>query len=129
FALARDASGQLADQAGDGGRLFSFRLAAEEFVETIHIHSSGNNERSLAFAHNLRLLVVVANFAHNLFHQILDGDQTGYAAIFVHDDRHADILLLHFAQQVAAQLTFRDEVNVAPHDRFQDAHVSFAVGH
>src|SRR6202140_701263 len=129
LAFAGNSPGEFADQASDGGRLFSFRLAAEEFVEAVHVHSARDDERALAFTHNLRLVVIVADLSHDLFHQVLDGNQTRHAAVFVHHNRHADVLLLHFAQQIASQLALRHEIDVAPHDRLHDADPRFAVGH
>ena len=73
--------------------------------------------------------MIIADFTHNFFHEILDRNQSRYAAVFVDHNRHTDILLLHFAEQIAAQLAFRHEIDIAPHDRAQHADVRLAVGH
>jgi len=55
-------------------------------------------------ADDLCFLVLVPDFAHDLFHQIFDRDQPGDAAIFVDHNRHADVAALHLAQKIADQL-------------------------
>ncbi len=73
--------------------------------------------------------MLVADFANDLFHQILDRHQAGHAAVFVDHNRHANIVLLHFAQQIAAEFALGYEVNIAPHQRFESALRGFAIGH
>src|SRR5579871_732652 len=128
LALSGNAPGQLAHQAGDSSRFLAVRLGAEEFVETIDIHVSGNDKGALAFAHNFRLVALVSNLADDFFNQILNGDQSRHAAVFIDDDRHADILLLHLAQQFASQLAFGDEVHVPPHERIKRARMRLGIG-
>ena len=51
----------------------------------------------------------------------------GDAAVFVHDDGHANIVLLHLAQQIADQLALGDKIDIAAHDGVHRAHVGFGV--
>ena len=46
------------------------------------------------------VVVFVFDFADDLFHHILNGDQTVDAAVFVHDQSHVRALHAHFEQQV-----------------------------
>src|ERR1700752_2484695 len=61
LAFAGNSPSKFADQAGDSGRFLSFRLAAEKFVKAVHVHSARDDEGALTFAHNLRLVVIVAD--------------------------------------------------------------------
>jgi len=52
----------------------------------------------VVFLHDLRFLVLVADFSYDFFDQVLDGYEAGYAAVFVYYYRHADVTALHLAQ-------------------------------
>src|SRR5579862_1525332 len=127
LALVWNSARQFADQAGDRRRFFPLRLHAEKFIQAIDIHSTGNDECPFPVTNDFGLVAVVTNFAHDLFDQILDGDQSRHAAIFIDDDRHADVLLLHLAQKIAAQLAFGNKVDIPPHDGIERAQMSFRV--
>ena len=71
----------------------------------------------------LGIVVLVVDLADDLFQHILDGDQTGDAAVFVDHDRHVIARLAELAQQDIEALGFRDQ-----HRRAQQfAHRSGAV--
>src|SRR5579863_4392802 len=72
FALARNSPGELADQAGNRGGLLALRLAAEEFVQAIQIHSARDDEGMIALANDFRLIPLIADFADNFFHQVFN---------------------------------------------------------
>src|SRR5215472_246069 len=73
--------------------------------------------------------MLVPDFTDDFLDQVLDGDQAGDAAIFVDDNREADVMLPHLAQQVTAQLTLGDEIQVLAHERFDRARAGFGVGY
>src|SRR5579864_6806284 len=129
FALARNPTRELAHEPGDGRRFFAFRLRAEEFAEPVHIHAAGNNESPVAVTNDFRFIALIADFADDLLDQVFDGHQPRDAAVLVDNNRHAIVLPLHFAEQVASQLALRNEVNIAPHDGIQSTDVGFAVRH
>ena len=52
----------------------------------------------------LRAVVLVLKFADDLLDGVLDGDQSGDAAVFVDDDRHMLPGLLHGVEQVIHRL-------------------------
>src|SRR5215471_7353336 len=123
-----NSAGEFADQSRNGCRIFSFRLRPEQFVETVDIHTSGNDETAVAVTYDFRFIALVPDLADNFFHQVFDRDESRDSAVLIDNDRHADILLLHLAQQVASQLAFRYEVNIPAHDAAHRPHVRFAVG-
>ena len=51
----------------------------------------------------------IADFAHNLLHQVLDGDEPGDGPVFVDDDGELGGRLLQLLQQVGGALGFRHE--------------------
>ena len=73
--------------------------ACRRVHQTVYIHVAGDDVGVIVFLHDLRFLVLIADFAYNFFYQVFDGHQAGYATVFIHDDRHADVTALHFAQQ------------------------------
>ncbi len=63
----------------------------------------------------LDLVVFVLNVTYNLLDQILDGQKTRRATIFVDDDGHLYMILLHLAKQITDVPRFRGEPG-GPHD-------------
>src|SRR5271165_5933153 len=108
-------SGKFAHQAGNRGRLFLIGPDAEQLLQEIDVGIAVKNVGGVALLYDLGLLVLVADFSHDLFDQIFDRDQATDSAIFVYHDRHADVVALHLAEQFASQLGFGDEVHVGLH--------------
>ena len=73
--------------------------------------------------------MLVADLSDDFFHQVFDGHQAGHSAVFVHDNGHADIVLLHLAQQIADQLALGHKIDIAAHDGVHGAIVGFGVRH
>ena len=73
--------------------------------------------------------MLVADFADDLLDQILDGHQSGDAAVFVDHDGQAGVFALHLAQQFVALLGFRNEVDVGLHQVADRRGAGVGVGH
>ena len=71
--------------------------------------------------------MLIANLTHNFFDQVFDGDEASHAPVFVNHDGHANVVLLHLAQKVAAPLALGHEVNVLTHERVHGAGTGFGV--
>ena len=54
-------------------------------------------------------VVLVADLADDLLHQILDRDQARGAAVLIDDDRDMDLVALHLAQECVDLLRLRNE--------------------
>src|ERR1022692_76912 len=115
FTRLGDVSGELAYQPGNGGRLFFVGPHAQQLFQQVHIGVAVEDVRGLALLHDLSLFVLVADLADDLFHQVLDGHQAGDSAVLVDDDGHANVVALHLAHQLAAQLGFGDKVHIGLH--------------
>ena len=63
----------------------------------------------------MALGVLVANFAHDFFHQIFQRDQAGDGAIFVNDNGHVNIVFLHFAQKLRSHFKIKHKQH-RPHE-------------
>src|ERR1039458_3080313 len=110
-----DVSGELAYQPGNGGRLFFVGPHAQQLFQQVHIGVAVEDVRGLALLHDLSLFVLVADLANDFLHQVFDGDQAGDSAVLVDDDGHANVVALHLAHQLAAQLGFGDKVHIGLH--------------
>src|SRR5262249_15686871 len=117
-----------ADQASDRRCLRVFGMNSEQFIQAIDVHTAGHNVGVFSLTHDV-FFVLIPNLAYNLFHQILDGYDPGRTAIFVHHDGYFQILLLHFAQQFAAQFALRNEVHVLAHQTIDRAELRFTIRH
>ena len=96
--------------ADGGGVRILGETDSEELFEAIGFKGSEDDVAVIAFANGLvAQLAFIAELADNFLDEILDGDQTGDAAVFVDDDGHAAIGALHFIEQLAGTLGFRDE--------------------
>ena len=124
-----DSSRQFADQPRHGGRFFTFGADAEQLIEPVHIHAAGYHVGVIALAHDLRLLVFIADLANNFFDQIFDRHKASHAAVFIYHNGHTDVFLLHLAEQIAAQLALRHKVNILAHKRAHSPSASFAIRH
>src|ERR1700690_963066 len=129
FALFRNPPSQFAHEAGNRRRLVPLRPPPKKLVQSIHIHAPRHYIGVLALLHQLRLLMLVADFADDLFHQVFDRHQACNAAVLVDDNRHAHIASLHLTEQIAPQLALRDKVNIFAHDARHQSRARFGIRH
>ena len=101
----RDAALDLADQTAERGGFVGLAesaqagLLAEELRQTIDGEVAGDQPDAAGFALRLGIVIVlIVDFADNLFEQVLDGDQTGDASMLVDDDAHVLLVALHLTQ-------------------------------
>src|SRR5207237_3043695 len=94
LALLRNATSQLADQSRYRCRLPALGPHPEQLVQPVYVHVARHHIGMLAFTHDLRLLVFIADFADNLFDEAFDGHQPGSAATFIYTNGHAYVRLL-----------------------------------
>ena len=114
----------------DRGRLLLVRThAAQQLLQQVEIGVAVEDVGGVALLHDVRLLVLIADLADDLLDQVLDGHQAGHAAVFVGHDRQPDVVLLHLAQQFAAQLGFGNEVHVGLHQVADRRLAGLRVGH
>src|SRR5271157_837428 len=117
FAGCGDASRQLAHQSADGSRvLLVCPDPSQQFFQQIQIGVTVEDVGGVTLLYNVRFLMLIANLAHDLFDQVFNGYQPGDTSVLVGHNGQADVLLLHLAQQLAAQLGFRHEVHVGFHE-------------
>ncbi len=87
--------------------------SAEQICELIHREISRHNPRAVRLFLWLLacffIFMLIADGAHNLFQQILDGHNARDAAILVNHNAHVLLLTLHLAQQLIATLGLRNE--------------------
>src|SRR5579871_552057 len=122
FAHGGDMAEPLSYQPADGGG-FDVLFAVERLDEIAHarqIEIAGNNEAAHpVFGHIAVRFVLVADLTYEDFQQILHRGQAGGVAVFIHDDHHVSIFLLHLAHQIVHRLAFGHEQDWAqklPHD-------------
>src|SRR5438874_8687171 len=101
FALARNAARQFAYQSCYRGRLFILGSDAKQLTEPVHVHVPRHDIGLLALPYYFGFFVFVANLSDNFFYQVFDGDQACNPAVLVYDNGHADVVVLHLAQQIA----------------------------
>src|SRR5207244_8868117 len=128
FAFLRNTASQLADKPRHSGRFPCFGPDPEKVAKPVDIHVAWNDIRLIVLAHDFRLLVLVANLANDFFYQIFNCDQARDSAVLVDDNGHPDIVLLHLAQQIAAELALRHEIHVFTHQSVNSACLSFRIG-
>src|SRR5580704_6190998 len=121
------ATRQFAHQSRDGRRLFAFGPYSEYLDQSVYVHVAGHNVRMFVFANHFNLLVLVPDLADDFLNQIFDGHQARHPTVLVHHHRHANIVLLHIAQQVADQFALGHKVDITAHDRVHSAIVGFGV--
>ena len=73
--------------------------------------------------------MLVTNLAYDFFDQVFNCDQAGNSAVLVDHDGHADIVLLHLAQQITAEFAFRYEVHIPTHQRVYCAGLRLDIRH
>ena len=128
FTSLGNVSGQFADQSGNGRGVFLIRTNAQQLLDQVEVGVAVEDIRSVALFHDFGLLVLVANLADNLFNQVFNGDQTADAAVLVDRDGHADVVALHLAQQIAAQLGLGHKAEIGLHDVAHGFRGCFLVG-
>src|ERR1017187_8554874 len=87
-------SREFAHQSRNCGRLFFIGPHAEQFLQQVHVGVSVQNIRGLALFHEVSLLVLVADLANDLLHQVFDRYQAPDAAVLVYYDGHANVVAL-----------------------------------
>src|SRR6185437_8377512 len=134
LADARNVPGHAIQEAGESGcaRFFhhGIEIHCEELADFVYGHAAAQDHRATLFADHVGRWATVffADFADDLFDQILEGDDAGHQAVFVDDHGHLLIFELHFLQQFGAELRFRDEEGRA--NQFaHGAAPGFAGGH
>ena len=92
------------------------QLGVQQLVGVVDRVGRADEQRAVVAALHRGLLHVelVDDVAHELLEQVLERDQPGGAAVLVDDDRHVELLLLHFAQEVRDFLGLGDELG-RPH--------------
>src|SRR5512139_66817 len=91
LATAWQPAEMLRDQPGDGVDGLVGKRGVEEFVELADARAPAHQELAVALAADVLLVldvVFVVDLADDLLDHVLDGDQAGNAAVFVHRDRH-----------------------------------------
>src|ERR1700694_2065154 len=68
-----------------------------------------------------------SNFAYDFFHQVLNRHQSGHSTILVNHNSHANVVTLHFAQEISTQLAFRDKIHISAHHGVNPPRASFRV--
>ena len=87
------------------------KLDLEQLVDLVDRHLGVDADRVVVERLDERLLLVVLvdDLADDLFDQVLDRDESGRSSVFVHHDRHVDVLLLHLAQELGDLLLLGNE--------------------
>src|SRR5215471_14813571 len=94
-----NSAGEFADQSRNGCRIFSFRLRPEQFVETVDIHTSGNDETAVAVTYDFRFIALVPDLAAIFFPQVCIVSNPRAPAFLTDTVRQPIILLLHPAKR------------------------------
>src|SRR5262245_7749910 len=106
------------DQAGDRGEIVSGQFDVEPAFNLAYLHVAAR-DNALGLLDDVGLvgarlrLVFVFDLSDDLFDQVFDGDQAGQPAVFIDDDRHRRLGLLHLRQQFVDGLGFGHEVGRA----------------
>src|SRR4029078_11533858 len=104
-------------QPADRVEFLVAELAAEELVEFLDARLRLDRELALAFLANVEIVldvVLIADVADDLLQHVLDGHQSGHAAILVDDYCHVMMAGAEFLQQHVEALALGNE-----HDRPQ----------
>src|ERR1700686_4167492 len=91
LAPARHAPELLHDQAGHGVELTFRQRDVEKLVELVDPGTAAYAELAVGFATDILIVLYIefiVDVADDLFDDVLDGDQTRHAAVFIHYDRH-----------------------------------------
>ena len=103
----------MGDQAAHGVEFVVAERGAQGLVEIAHLGLRLHPVSALLVRHDVVLglvvVVLVLDVADDLFQHVLDGHQTGHAAVFVHHDGDVVARGAEFAQQHVEPLCFRDE--------------------
>ncbi len=128
LAAMRHAAEMMGDQPADGIDLVVGEIGAERLVELCDLgeraHAVAAVRRRDDVAGFLVEVVFVLDVADDLLQHVLDGDQAGHAAVFVHHDREVVAVHAEVVQQHVQALRLRDEHGRAQHA----AHVEFLFG-
>jgi hypothetical protein len=83
----------------------------EELVHLVDRGAAGHPHATVGQALDLGRLdvVLVDDLPHDLFEEILQGDEAGGAAVLVDDHRHVELVLLHLPEQLGHPLLLRHE--------------------
>src|SRR5687767_8055492 len=110
----REAAELVDDEAADrvvvGGRVEV--VEREGLAHVLEWRAPVDECLALGDGHDELLLdvVLVADLAHDLLHDVLERDEPRGTAVLVDDDGHVVLLLLHLAEQLVDLLRLRDEV-------------------
>src|SRR5579864_1322792 len=106
----RNAPGDGADQAADGGGIALVKAHVKKILQAADVNRALHDISQIAFTNDvMRKLMFVANFTHDFFHQVFQRDQPRDGAIFVNHDGHVDVVFLHFTQKMRSHFSFWDE--------------------
>src|SRR5688500_14371357 len=111
FADVRHPSEVRQQEAADGFKAFALDFDAKAVADLVDVHFAAEHERSVTFVrHRLALdIVLVADLADDLFEELLDRDQSGGAAVFIHDNGHLHLPPLHLLEQLRHTLALRHQ--------------------
>src|SRR5262245_43766383 len=106
------------DQSGDRGEIVGGQLDVEPALDFADLHIAARDD-AFGLLDDVGLvgarlrLVFVLDLPDDLLDQVFDGDQTGQPAVFIDDDGHRRLGLLHLGQQLVDRLGFGHEVSRA----------------
>ena len=108
----------LGEQAADGVDVVVLELDAQPLGQLVDVQPGAHPQRAVRQLLDQGGLhvVLVGDLADDLLEHVLDGDQSGRAAVLVDDDRDVGLLRLHLAQQLVDRLALGHE-DRRPHDR------------
>ena len=97
--------------AADGLEALALDLDVQPLHDLVDVHLAAEDEAAAALVDD-RLgldVVLVADLADDLLQQVLDGDQSGGAAVLVDDDGALRLLALKLLQQLGHPLGLRHD--------------------
>ncbi len=116
------ATGQVAetlhDQAADGVELVVGKFGIEVFVEVLDRRQRADGVGAVAHVANVLFLVgvmLVLDIADDLLEDVLDGDDTGCAAVLVDHDRHVIVGVAELLEQAVETFGLGNEHRRAQH--------------
>ncbi len=107
-----DAAVQVEKVAAHGIELVAGNFEVEVLFQLLDIQPAVHQNRSV-FLRNEHLLfeiVLILYVADNLLDEILDGDQSRRATVFINGDRHVNPLGTELVKQLLDVFRFRDEI-------------------
>ena len=111
FTHGRHASQMRHQKAADGLEAFTRDLDVQPLRHLVDVHLAVEEIPAVPFIDD-RLgldVVLIADLADDLLEHVLDGDQTGRAAVFVHHHGHLRLLPLELFEQFGHTLAFWHE--------------------